>query len=157
MGQQLESETGVSVSVPLTFDNLQRIIDLLDIPNLRVYVSGYGENGDEVYDFLYEEDSIDINYDILDELSTAENEEEYTKKYKEMEIEEDIQFHFMRVCTAMYTENLCFRSINRLFEEDESPNSAIELIDTIKKAIDLFKEKNIPDELIRIGHTMREG
>lgn len=157
MGQQFESETGVSVSVPLTFENLERIINLLDIPNLRVYVSGYGENGDEVYDFLYEEDSIDINYDILDELSSAENEEEYTKKYKEMEIEEDIEFHFMRVCTAMYTENLCFRNINRLFEEDENPNSAIELIDTIKKAIDLFKEKNIPDELIHIGHTMREG
>ena len=34
MGQQIESETGVSVSVPLIFDNLGRIINLLDIPNL---------------------------------------------------------------------------------------------------------------------------
>jgi hypothetical protein len=157
MGQQFESETGVSVSVPLTFENLERIINLLDIPNLRVYVSGYGENGDEVYDFLYEEDSIDINYDILDELSSAANEEEYTKKYKEMEIEEDIKFHFMRVCTAMYTENLCYRNINRLFEEDESPNSALDLITSIHEAIEGFKNQNIPIEQIHIGHSMREG
>ena len=89
MGQQIESETGVSVSVPLTFDNLGQIINLFDIPNLRVYVSGYGENSDEVRDFIYEEDDLGINYDVLDELSQCANEEEYNKKYDEMKQKAD--------------------------------------------------------------------
>jgi hypothetical protein len=157
MGVQIESETGVSVSVLLSFDNLSRIINLLDIPNLRVYVSGYGENSDEVRDFIYEEDDLDINYDVLDELSQANNEEEYNKKYNEMELEKDIEFHFMRVCTAMYTENLCYRNINRLFEATDSPNSALDLINSIQESIEVFKNHNIPIEQIHIGHTMREG
>lgn len=157
MGQQIESETGVSVSVPLTFDNLGQIINLFDIPNLRVYVSGYGENSDEVRDFIYEEDDLGINYDVLDELSQCANEEEYNKKYDEMELEKDIEFHFMRVCTAMYTENLCYRNINRLFEATDSPNSALDLITSIQEAIEGFKNQNIPIEQIHIGHSMREG
>jgi len=157
MGQQIESETGVSVSILLTFDNLSRIINLLDIPNLRVYVSGYSENSDEVRDFIYEEDDLGISYDVLDELSQANNEEEYNKKYNEMELEEDIEFHFMRVCTAMYTENLCYRNITRLFEATDSPNSALDLINSIQEAIEGFKNQNIPIEEIHIGHTMREG
>ena len=54
---------------------------MFDIPNLRIYVSGYGENSDEVYDFIYEEDDERINSDTIDELSEATNEEEFNKKY----------------------------------------------------------------------------
>ena len=157
MGQQIESETGVSVSLPLTFDNLDKIINLLNISNLRVYVSGYGENSDEVRDFIYEEDDFHINYDIIDELSESTNEEEYNKKYNELELVEDIEFHFMRVVTGMYTENLCYRNMNRLFEDTDSPNSALDLINSIQEAIEIFKNQNIPVEQIHVGHTMREG
>lgn len=157
MGQQIESETGVSVSLTLTFENLSKIINLFDIPNLRIYVSGYGENSDEVYDFIYEEDDERINSDTIDELSEATNEEEFNKKYNELELDEHIEFHFMRVVTAMYTENLCYRNINRLFEADDTPNSALDLINSIQEAIEGFKNQNILMEQIHIGHTMREG
>jgi hypothetical protein len=157
MGQQIESEMGVSVSLELTYDNLSKIIGLFDIPNLRVYVSGYSDNLDEVIDVLYEEDSIDVNYDILDELSQCKDEEEYNSKYIEMELTEDITFHFVKVITGMYTNNLCYRKINRLFESVEETFTISDFIESIQKATETFKSHNIPDNLILIGHTMREG
>jgi len=157
MGQQIESETGVSVSLELTYINLIKIIDLFDIPNLRVYVSGYGANLDEVMDILYEEDDIDVNYDVLDELSRCIDEEEYKNKYIEMELTNDITFHFVRVITGMYTDNLCYRKINRLFETVDETVTITDFIESIQKATETFKSHNIPDNLIRIGHTMREG
>lgn len=157
MGEQIESETGVSVTLKLTYDNLKKIIELITISNLRIYVSGYGEYDDEVYDFNYEEDSIDIDYDILDELSECNNQEEYDKKYNDLELTEELEFHFMYVCTGMYAENLTFRKINRLFESSKEPTTALDLIKSIQKAIDLFKSYDVPDNLICIGHTMRDG
>lgn len=157
MGQQIEAETGVSVSLELTYNNLSKIIDLFDIPNLRVYVSGYTDNRDEVIDVLYEEDDIDVNYDVLDELSQCIDEEQYKSKYIEMEVTKDITFHFVRVITGMYTENLCYRKINRLFETVDETVTISDYIESIQKATETFKSHNIPDNLIRIGHTMREG
>ena len=73
MGQITTAELGVSVSLPLTFENIKLILRLLemrmDIRVLRTYVSGMNENEDEIKD--YENDDFEV--DMIDEFDEDGN------------------------------------------------------------------------------------
>ena len=150
MGQINDAQVGVSVSLPIKFENIHLIISLLDLPYFRIYVSGLSENPDEILDYEY--DNIEnIDTDMLDELSIIGNIDDFKAKYKELNINKDLIFHFIYVCTSIYAKNLRYRSTCCLFNNLSTPQ---DYINNIQKGVELFKLANVPEIYIKIGNTI---
>jgi len=142
MGHINDAQVGVSVSLPFKFENIHLIISLLDLPYFHIYVSGLSENPDEI---------IEYDTDMLDELSIIENIDDFKAKYKELNINKDLIFHFIYVCTSIYAKNVRYRSTCCLFNDLSTPQ---DYINNIQKGVELFKIANVPDEYIKIGNTI---
>jgi hypothetical protein len=156
MGQCTDAAIGVSVSLPLCYRYISLISKLLEIDNLRVYVSGLEENDDEIIDFIYDECEM-IDLEILDELSEKTSEEEFNTTYKELNIKDNIIFHFIYVCATIYARNLSFRNRSNLFSNDTHIKSPIDLINDIQIGLNIFRDADIPEDLIKIGNTICDG
>ena len=78
-----EAQIGVSVSLPLNYTNADLIFKLLDIDNVMLYLSGLNEDPDEVKLILCIDD--EEEFDSFHELAELENEEQFKKKYEELE------------------------------------------------------------------------
>jgi hypothetical protein len=156
MGQMTEAEVGISVSLNINFDNIKLISSLLELSNLRIYISGISEEHDEILD--YENDHIEeLDTDIIDELCAQDTQQEFNKKYEEFNIKKKLAFHFIYVVSKIYACNLSYRSIPRLFSHDENITTSIELINKIHNGVNLFKSINVPDNLIKIGNTINHA
>ena len=141
MGQITEAQLGITVSLPIHFDNIVLICNLLELSNLGIYISGLSEEPDEIVDYEY--DNIDeLDTDMIDELSMQENEEQFNMKYHELNIKKNVVIHFIYVCNKIYARNLSFRSVSRLFSHDEHICTPMELINDILKGVELFKKAN---------------
>lgn len=149
MGQMTDAQVGLSVSLPLKFDNINLIICLLDLSELYIYVSGLCENDDEILEY--------DDVDNIDELLSMTNIDDFKNKYKELDLNENIIIHFMYVYTKIYARNLSYRSTPHLFSNDIKLSSPQELINNIQKGIEIFKKANVPDEYIKIGNTIYQG
>jgi len=79
-----QAQIGISVSLPLNYSNIDLIFKLLNIDNLMLYLSGLNEDPDEVKLILCYEDEEEL--ESLDELLDLENEDEFKKKYEELEL-----------------------------------------------------------------------
>jgi len=156
MGQITTAELGVSVSLPLTFENIKLILRLLemrmDIRVLRTYVSGMNENEDEIKD--YENDDFEV--DMIDEFDEDMQEDEFNEICNKLELEtERITFHFIYNCVSIYADNISFRQTSHLFYSNEcSPNDFIE---NIQKGAEAFRSAQVPEALILIGHSIYDG
>lgn len=145
---------GISVSLPLKYENMDLIIKLLNTDNVTLIISGLFEEKDEVIncDFDYT-----FDLDVLDELMDLYSEEMFKLKYKELDIKEDLIFHFMHGVAGIYARNLNFRSNPYLFSHDEHHTSPAKLILDIQKGIQIFKDAGIDEILIKVSNTIREG
>lgn len=147
------------MSLSLTHANINRIYSLLESSGhqLTLLVSGLSEEGehDEVINCDYDYDRFDV--DVLDELMDLETEQDFVDKCDEMEVKPGLVFHFMFVCAGIYCRNLSFRSNPYVFRNDETNLTPMQLIERIQMGVTLFKNANIPDELIKIGNTMQDG
>jgi hypothetical protein len=85
-----EAKIGVSVSLPLNYENIDLIYELHDI-------SGLNEDPDEAKLVMCLDDISEL--ESLEELLELESEEEFKKKYEELEFEENLVFHFIYVCS----------------------------------------------------------
>ena len=85
-----EAKIGISVSLPLNYENIDLIYELLDI-------SGLNEDPDEAKLVMCLDDISEL--ESLEELLELESEEEFKKKYEELEFEENLLFHFIYVCS----------------------------------------------------------
>lgn len=159
MGQSTDANIGVSVSLSLTHPNIKQIYSLLELAEhpLTLFISGLRDEDewDEVINCDYDYDAFDV--DVLDELVNLKTEQEFKTKCDELEIKTGLVFHFMFVCAGIYCRNLSFRSNPYVFNTDETGLTPMQLIEHIQKGIQVFKNANIPDELIKVGNTMREG
>jgi len=154
MGQMTDVLLGISVSLPLKYENMDLIIKLLNTDNVTLIISGLFEEKDEVIncDFDYT-----FDLDVLDELMDLYSEEMFKLKYKELDIKEDLIFHFMHGVAGIYARNLNFRSNPYLFSHDEHHTSPAKLILDIQKGIQIFKDAGIDEILIKVSNTIREG
>ena len=75
MGQMTDASLGISVSLPLNYENLNLIMKLIDIDDISLFISGLFEEEDEVISCDYD-DTFDI--DLLDELVELKSSEEFT-------------------------------------------------------------------------------
>jgi hypothetical protein len=75
MGQLTDASLGISVSLPLNYENLNLIMKLIDIDDISLFISGLFEEEDEVISCDYD-DTFDI--DLLDELVELKSPEEFT-------------------------------------------------------------------------------
>jgi hypothetical protein len=87
-----ESKIGVSVSLPLNYENIDLIYELHDI-------SGLNEDPDEA--------KLVMCLDDIPELLELESEQEFKKKYKELEFEDNLVFNFIYVCSHFDAFNKC--------------------------------------------------
>ena len=155
MGQITEAQVGITVSLPIQFDNMKLISNLLELSNLGIYISGLSEEPDEIVDYEY--DNIDeLDTDMIDELSMQENEEQFNMKYHELNIKKNLVIHFIYF-SKIYARNLSFRSVSRLFSHDEHISTPTELINDILKGVNIFIEANVPEAYIKIGNTIYDG
>jgi hypothetical protein len=79
-----EAKIGVSVSLPLNYENIDLIYQLHDI-------SGLNEDPDEA--------KLVMCLDDIPELLELESEQEFKKKYKELVFEDNLFFHFIYACS----------------------------------------------------------
>lgn len=75
MGQMTDASLGISVSLPLNYENLNLIMKLIDIDDISLFISGLFEEEDEVISCDYD-DTFDIG--LLDELVELKSPEEFT-------------------------------------------------------------------------------
>jgi len=146
-----QAQIGISVSLPLNYSNIDLIFKLLNIDNLMLYLSGLNEDPDEVKLILCYEDEEEL--ESLDELLDLENEDEFKKKYEELELYEELIFHFIYVCAGINVFNIQFRT-SAVFQNDEHDMNPIQFINRIQNGIDIFTDCGIPKELIKVGNTM---
>ena len=76
---------GISVSLPLKYENMDLIIKLLNTDNITLIISGLFEEKDEVINCDFD-DTFDL--DVLDELMDLNSEEMFKLKYQELDIKE---------------------------------------------------------------------
>jgi len=141
-----EAKIGVSVSLPLNYENIDRIFELHDIDKVFLYLSGLNEDPAEAQLVMCIEDK--------EELLELESEEEFKKKYEELEIPENLVFHFIYVCSHFEAFDIQHRSCG-VFENNEymAPSRFIE---RIQEGIQYFKDAGISEELIKIGNYLHE-
>ena len=154
MGQMTDASLGISVSLPLNYENIDLIMKLIDNDDISLFISGLFEEDDEVIHCDYD-DTFDL--DLLDELLELKSQEEFKTKCTELDIKDDLIFNYLYVFGTIYARNLSFRSHSHLFHNDEFDTTPTTLIQNIQKGIELFKEAGVPEELIKIGNTISDG
>jgi hypothetical protein len=154
MGQMTDASLGISVSLPLNYENIDLIMKLIDINNLSLFISGLFEEDDEVINCDYD-DTFDL--DLLDELIEMKSLEEFKIKLTELDIKDDLIFNYLYIFGTIYARNLSFRSHSYLFHSEDSDTTPATLIQNIQKGVEIFKEAGVPEELIKIGNTISDG
>lgn len=155
MGQSTFATIGVSVSLELTYRNIQLIKKLLEMDVFCVYISGLKEYSDEIVDF--DQDELDFSEEDIYELSEKQNEEDFNKHYEELELEKYLVFIFIYNCTSVYARNLSFRNTPTLFSHNDYQLSPTQTILKFQKGLELFKEAGVEEEYIKVGNTINES
>ena len=147
-----EAKIGLSVSLPLNYENIDLIYELHDINKVFLYLSGLNEDPDEAKLVMCLDDIPEL--ESLEELLKLESEEEFKKKYEELEFEDNLVFHFLYVCSHFDAFNIQYRSCG-VFQNNEymSPSKYIE---TIQEGVQYFKDAGVSEELIKIGNYLHE-
>ena len=96
-----EAKIGVSVSLPLNYENIKLIYELHDIDKVFLYLSGLNEDPKEAELVMCLDDISEL--ECLEELLELESEEEFKKKYKELEYKDNLVFHFIYLCSEQVT------------------------------------------------------
>jgi hypothetical protein len=147
-----EAKIGVSVSLPLNYENIDLIYELHDIDKVFLYLTGLNNDPDEAQLVMCIEDEEEL--ESLEELLELESEEEFKKKYKELKFKENFVFHFIYVCSHFDAFNIQHRSCG-VFQTNEymTPSKYIEII---QEGVQYFKDAGISEELIKIGNYLHE-
>jgi len=147
-----EAKIGVSVSLPLNYENIDLIYELHDINKVVLYLSGLNEDPDEAKLVMCLDDISEL--ESLEELLELESEEEFKKKYEELEFEENLVFHFIYLCSHFEAFDIQHRSCG-VFQNNEfmTPSKYIE---RIQQGVEYFKDAGISEELIKIGNYLYE-
>jgi hypothetical protein len=148
-----EAKIGVSVSLPLNYENIDLIYELHDINNVFLYLSGLNEDPDEAELVMCLDDIGELK--SLEELLELESEEEFKKKYKELECNDNLVFNFIYVCSHFDAFNIQHRSCG-VFQNDEYINPS-KYIERIQQGIQFFKDAGVSEELIKIGNYLYEN
>ena len=155
---KIEAKIGVSVSLPLNYSNNDLIFKLINIDNVMLYLSGLNEDPVQVKkirldDNHDDDDELDLSdklADLLCILADVENEDQFEKKYEELELDDTLIFHFIYVCAGINAFHINFCS--RLFLNDEDGMSPANFIERIHHGIKIFKDSGISEELIELGN-----
>ena len=147
-----EAKIGVSVSLPLNYENIDLIYELHDIDKVFLYLTGLNKDPDEAQLVMCIEDEEEL--ESLEELLELESEEEFKKKYEELKFKENFVFHFIYVCSHFDAFNIQHRSCG-VFQTNEymTPSKYIEII---QEGVQYFKDAGISEELIKIGNYLHE-
>ena len=154
MGQMTDASLGISVSLPLNYENLNLIMKLIDIDDISLFISGLFEEEDEVISCDYD-DTFDI--DLLDELVELKSPEEFKTKCTELDIKDDLIFNYLYIFGKIYATNLSFRSHSYLFQSQDSDITPDTIIQNIQKGVEIFRDAGVPEELIKVGNTISDG
>ena len=147
-----EAKIGVSVSLPLNYENIELIYELHDINKVVLYLSGLNEDPDEAKLVMCLDDISEL--ESLEELLELESEEEFKKKYEELEFEENLVFHFIYLCSHFEAFDIQHRSCG-VFQNNEymTPSKYIE---RIQQGMQYFKDAGVSEEFIKIGNYLHE-
>jgi hypothetical protein len=146
MPQETEVHFGVTVSLPVNYENIDMIFDLFSTDNILTYLSGLCEDSDEV--------QIIMSMDDYEEIVSLENEDEFKEKCKEFNIKENLVFNFMFICATSFATNMRYRRNPLVFHNNDWTPAT--LIDRINKGVEIFRKYGVPEELIKIGNTMSD-
>lgn len=154
MPQRTEAQVGVSVSLPLTYSNINLILELIEIESVMLYLSGLEEDPKEVSLIMsiYDEDELEH----LEELYDLESEEEFKKKCDEFEIKDDLVFNFVYVCAGVYATSMSYRRCPFVFQNDEHGMTPAEFIERIQRGVQIFRDCGVAEDLIKVGNTMAD-
>ena len=154
MGQMTDASLGISVSLPLNYENIDLIIKLINNDLLSLFISGLFEEDDEVINCDYD-DTFDM--DRLDELVELKSSEEFKIKCAELDIKDSLVFNYLYTFGTIYARNLSYRRHSHLFHNDEFDTTPTTLIQNIQKGVELFIDAGVPEELIKVGNTISDG
>ena len=147
-----EAKIGVSVSLPLNYENIDLIYELHNIDKVFLYLSGLNEDPDEAQLVMCLDDISEL--ECLEELLELESEEEFKKKYKELEYKDNLVFHFIYLCSHFEAFDIQYRSCG-VFQNNKymTPSKYIEII---QEGVQYFKDAGVSEELIKIGNYLHE-
>ena len=148
-----EAKIGVSVSLPLNYENIDLIYVLHNIDKVFLYLSGLNEDPDEAELVMCLDDISEL--ECLEELLELESEEEFKKKYEDLEFKDNLMFHFIYVCSHFDAFNIQRRSCG-VFQNDEYTTPS-KYIETIQEGVQYFKDAGVSVELIKIGNYLYEN
>lgn len=154
MPQMTEAQVGVSVSLPLKYSNIDSIFELIETDNVMLYLSGLEKDPKEVSLIMSVDDKEEL--ESLEELLDLENDAEFKKKCEEFEINEKLVFNFMYVCAGVYATNMSYRDQPFVFQNDEHGMTPSQFIERIQKGVQIFRECDVAEELIKVGNTMAD-
>jgi hypothetical protein len=148
-----EAQFGVSVSLPLNYENIDLIFELINTDNLRLYLSGLNDDLDEAKMILCVDDEEEL--ESLEELLELENEEEFKNKYEELEFPDNLVFHFIYLCIHFEAFDIQYRSCG-VFQNNQTLLTPVQLIERIQNGIKIFTDAGVSEELLKVGTTLHE-
>lgn len=148
-----EAQFGVSVSLPLNYENIDLIFELINTDNLRLYLSGLNDDLDEAKMILCVDDEEEL--ESLEELLDLENEEEFKNKYEELEFPDNLVFHFIYLCIHFEAFDIQYRSCG-VFQNNQTLLTPVQLIERIQNGIKIFTDAGVSEELLKVGTTLHE-
>lgn len=147
-----EAKIGVSVSLPLNYENIELIYELHDIDKVFLYLSGLNEDPKEAELVMCLDDIPEL--ECLEELLELESEEEFKKKYEELEYKNNLVFHFIYLCSHFEAFDVQYRSCG-VFQSNKYM-TPLKFIEKIQEGVQYFKDAGVSEELIKIGNYLHE-
>ena len=149
MGQDTFVNSGISVKLPLTFENRKHICNLFESYNCRIFLQKE-DDYDEVKEV--EKDYIETYKDLL-EIDTKyefDKECEFGKEY-----EYNLVFYFLYPVFDAHARNISRRENPNIYEHTyESPDSIINKINIGKE---FFLSMGIPQKDIKFGFSFHDS
>lgn len=174
MGQDTYAGIGVATEIKLTFENLPRIIKILEkiwCKSFDLIVDCYchssdcedeKENfGDKMCDFINEKDELkeehedSYYHDELNYLKNIQNDEEFETFLEEIELNEGSPLHFMIDTVSAYTRNISRRRCPSIFDFNEL--SVSDVIEKFSRAKNIFIDLEFSDEQIKVGYVIHDS
>ena len=150
MGQDTSGRIGVSVTLPLTFQNIELIRRLVVLGHdCQCYLHPRGGCRSRCEDEITELSAFEPDEFDLQKVVASTNEEEFETNLTAIGVR---LIHFIIEVAEAYARNISRRDLPQIFGEDDQ--TVEDVIRRFYDAKQTFLRSGVPSDLIKVGYTL---